>query len=542
MADVAGGEAEPVLFEGAHRLSESVLWRVHDAYFEESGVTAWASGDVPHAVTTGPVLARSYARLVEGLVDDCHAGRFGGSDPAAPIYVVELGAGSGRLGFQVLSALDAARLEPYRAVYVMTDRAKANVEFWLGNPRLEQFVAAGRLDFAQFDPTTDRTVHLERAGTELVSGGIANPMVVVTNYLFDVLPQDLFAVVDGELYEELVEVYLDDATVTERAADFFDHVRLAAHRQPITEGRYASHLGSLLEGAARRAGDGQRFLFPVGGLAALDNVLDLATGRVLWLIGERPPRRLQPVGVEAAPTFKPGPVIRMGIHGRSISLPVDLPVLAAAAGTRGAGAELLLPRDPPPAFLAAAIVAGDAGAASSSRAAYGLAIDDLAPELVAHVVKRALRDRGEGASLQDLVAILRTARYDPRTFERCLPGLTKHLPSGGAELVDEAVAVFRRILELDYPLVAATDLAGSIGALLATSGREPDAVWFFERSLPGNAPDAGKLVTMARCYARLGSLDRAAELAEQALALDATCAEAEAVLGELRGTAVTTGR
>ena len=111
MADGEGGDGELLLFEGAKRLSESALWRVHDAYFEESGVGAWASGDVPHAVTTGPVLARSYARLIEGLVEDCRAGHFGATDPASPLDVVELGAGSGRLGFQLLAvALDPARL------------------------------------------------------------------------------------------------------------------------------------------------------------------------------------------------------------------------------------------------------------------------------------------------------------------------------------------------------------------------------------------------------------------------------------------------
>ena len=117
---------------------------------------------------------------------------------------------------------------------MLTDRAEATFEFWQGNPRLAPFVAAGRLDFAHFDPTADRTVVLQRAGTELAPGEVANPMVVVTNYLFDAAGRIFFAVVDVELHEELVEVYLDDAAVTERVPDFFDHVRLALHRRPFS--------------------------------------------------------------------------------------------------------------------------------------------------------------------------------------------------------------------------------------------------------------------------------------------------------------------
>ena len=159
-----------MLLKDPDPLSESMLWRVHDAYFEQSGVEAWSWGNITYAVTTGPVLAFSYARLVQGFAADCVAGHLGPIDAGEPLYVVELGRGRGRLGFHLLSALaalDPRTVAPLRVVYVLTNQAGWNVQFWTQNKRLRQFADAGRLDFARFDPTTDTSLHLERSGVDL---------------------------------------------------------------------------------------------------------------------------------------------------------------------------------------------------------------------------------------------------------------------------------------------------------------------------------------------------------------------------------------
>src|SRR5579862_6012331 len=93
MVDEAGAGGKLTLVQEAGPLSESVIWRVQHDFYEESGVAAWGSGEVPFQVSTGPAIALSYVHMIEGLVEDCRAGRYGPVDASSPIYVLELGAG-----------------------------------------------------------------------------------------------------------------------------------------------------------------------------------------------------------------------------------------------------------------------------------------------------------------------------------------------------------------------------------------------------------------------------------------------------------------
>jgi len=101
-----GGMTEPSRFplELPCRLSRSVLWRLQRRFFERRGPAAWSEGVVPHHATTNPYLARAYSRIVLGFLRDWRAGL----DPSQPVYLVELGAGSGRLAFHFLRCCGAA--------------------------------------------------------------------------------------------------------------------------------------------------------------------------------------------------------------------------------------------------------------------------------------------------------------------------------------------------------------------------------------------------------------------------------------------------
>src|SRR6185369_11831847 len=82
--------------EENQRLSESLLWRLQRNYFERQGIEAWRSGAVPHHITSSPFIADAYAKVVMGFLRDWKL------DRRAPIYIVELGSGSGRFAYAFL--------------------------------------------------------------------------------------------------------------------------------------------------------------------------------------------------------------------------------------------------------------------------------------------------------------------------------------------------------------------------------------------------------------------------------------------------------
>jgi hypothetical protein len=490
----AGDKPAPrklVRLEDPVPLSESIIWRLHEEYFASAGIGAWATGAVPHVVTTGPILALSYARIVEGFVADCRDGCFGPVDPGQPLFVVELGAGSGRFGFQFLKALRPEAVEPFRVVYVLTDRVESNVRFWAENGKFDEFVAADRVDFARFSAGSDSSIHLERSGLDLDAGRIANPMVAIANYFFDVLPQDLFAVIGDELCEELVSAYGETGVKPEATRDYLRGVRIAMKRRPVGDHRYGNDRDRLLHESVSESGSapasagkgsGRRFLFPSGAIQAVRGLSELSSDRVLVIAGERLPRDPVPVGDERPNhLFNPASALSIGIHGGSISLPVDLGAVARAAGQKPAA--LLTPRYPPTSLLVSAILGGERGDARSTRAAFAAAVDDLLPGSMHQVLRCVLRRGGrEIATLRDLLAILRLARFDPRIFDKCRGRLETLLVDAPSSLVDDAIESLHAVFELDYPLTESTDLAADIANLLEKVGRLGEARWFMDRS------------------------------------------------------------
>src|SRR5512133_2789896 len=80
--------------ESGRPLAQSSLWRLQRRYFDEAGIAAWSAGDVPLYVTSNPFIARTYAQTVAAFVRDGMTAQT--IDPSQPLYVLELGAGSGR--------------------------------------------------------------------------------------------------------------------------------------------------------------------------------------------------------------------------------------------------------------------------------------------------------------------------------------------------------------------------------------------------------------------------------------------------------------
>ncbi len=598
------GEGE---LEAPRPLSQSMLWRLHDDYFARSGVRAFSSGEVPHLLTNSPMVARAYAEVIEGVLEDCAAGRFGPVDRDEPLYVVELGAGIGRLAHHILHVLDQAE-DMLRVVYVLTDAFESNLEFWRNHPRLAPLFDAGRLDLARYAVGSGEPIVLERSGRVLEPGALANPLVVVANYLLDVLRQDLYVIgpepddglagaggaagvagggggsgaaggsgmageggVAGELREELVGLATPDADVEIGSLEFFRRLVLTTARVPVPPDRYGdAELQSILEEvAAERAEDGpSRFLFPVEGLRGVRYLVELAGGRIVLLLGERPgepgqlgeevasvPKAYGGSGPRGAPAaaqgsetgrspgsggeepgetdlpeggraavaalgpgrFRPGHLLAMGVHGGSISLPVDLDILSRVVRRRGG--ELVLPDALPAGLLVAACIAGDGGGARATRRRYRLAVDEGGPEDL-FLSLRAMLDRGtDDLPLAMALALLRVGGYDTALFRQMHDRLAKVLPDADDAGKQEAARVLREVWQRFYPIDDRTDLAFGIAALLAPAGRIIDALEFLGYSHEHRPTALGSFNT-ALCHVLLGDEHAAWEALDEALALD----------------------
>ena len=112
------------------------------SYYDRKGISAWSSCVVPNFITCNSFLGKCYAKVLHGfLADAMKPDAVMPVDVNEPLYIVELGVGSGKFSYLMLQALEEMQQVcdfPLRKiVYVMTDFTEANFKFWIDHPNLK---------------------------------------------------------------------------------------------------------------------------------------------------------------------------------------------------------------------------------------------------------------------------------------------------------------------------------------------------------------------------------------------------------------------
>lgn len=514
--------------ERRQRLSESVLWTWMRDFYCREGALAWSEHGVPHHITSCPFTAGAYARTAFAYLRDCLAAGGGGGpalDPARPIHVVELGAGPGRFGYLFVRRLLELRREsgldlpPIR--HVLTDVSERNVEAWLTSPWLGPLFDEGVLDAARFDLQSDREIELRRSGERLAPGTLANPLIVIANYVFDSVPQDAFLVERGELHETLVTTTPDRGA---RDAGLLG-ARIDYHHQPARFPYYGEpHRDAILDLYRQRLPRAV-FGFPVAALACIDGLIGLSGGRALILSGDKGLSRDDAFLTETAP-------LGLVAHARGcFSMSVDYQILGEYCQRRGGIA--LHPSHPHQSLTISAFLFGSApGGFSNTRGTYAEAIDRFGPDGF-FAMAAGLSDHADGFSTEQILAMLRFGAWDHQLFLRFLPILKARVavtPPGERQRLREAVhAVWEGFL----PISAAEDLAFQFGTFLMELGFDRDAAMFLRCSAEHFGLEAGNAYNLALCLWRIGEAEEARDWVERAVELDPQLDEAKALRIEI---------
>jgi hypothetical protein len=496
------------------RLSRSILWRLQRRFYERHGMAAWGDGVLPHHASSNPYLARAYGRVVLGFLRDWHELL----DPSQPLYIVELGAGSGRLAFHFLRHFErliagsAFRSVAFR--YVMTDFAENNLAAWRAHPSLGPWIDAGRLDFARFDAERDEPIALERSGATLSPGAVRNPVVAIANYVFDSLPVDGFSLENGQLAEWVVRLCsprpdsdLDDPDLLARA-------KLTIERSALESAVYYGNAAfdQILEDYRSRLSD-TAFTFPTASLACLSRLSELADGRLLVLSTDKGDAREEALRGQVGPNLT--------LHGSCFSIAVNYDALARFVGH--AGGEALVSAERPHAVTSCAFLLGaPPGGYVETRQAHAEALDAQTPDDWCSLTQ-SMELAYETLSLDRWIAYLRFTEHDPKILADALPFLLPLV--GGASAAERAalVRVLVRTWDGYFHIGEAEDLGSALGTLASTMEAWPEAICFFEGSLRWYGRNPSTLVDLARCHHQLGQLAIARAFVDEAVAIDPAC-------------------
>jgi tetratricopeptide (TPR) repeat protein len=519
---------EPIPLEDPVPLSQSVLWTLQRRYFEQTGPAAWRKSEVPHYVTTNAYLARAYARVFAGYVEDALAagpeGAFGRIDRAHPVNIVELGAGSGRLGF--LLARELAELSRERDLprfrVIVTDFAEANVVGFAARPEFAELLALGQVDFAIFDADEPAPLTLRHSGEVLGAGSLANPLGVVANYVVDTLRQDAFAIRDGRLLEIVVQACLP---AEGRAADDSDaskDVTLLRKSRPATLPYYDDPvLDSLLE----RYRDGltdTEVVVPVGAIRALRFLLDLADDRVCLIAGDKGYRRLTDLDKR--------PIGDLVKHG-SFSMMANLDAVSHVFGARGGTTLHHSNRYTRFTISAFAATAREPADLRRFQAAYTHDIDGFGPAEY-HRLYKMLKEF-EAPRIALILLLLRLSAFDPTMFSR-YAGIILESVSDASRAIQQDVAVcIDQVVARSYPVSAKDDAVFLAGRVLYRCQRPAEAAALFERVVAEQPERHVAWYNLGLCMERQARPDEARRCYQAALSLAPDYERAQRALGRV---------
>jgi hypothetical protein len=506
---------EPVpmyVLELAMPLARSMVWQIQRTFYADQGIAAWSHSGVPQSITTSPIIARAYARIVLGFLRDLRSSL----DPVQPVYVVELGAGSGRFAFRFLKALTALLEETrgmhQRFVYVMTDASASVVEYWRDNPRLHPFVAAGVLDFAHFDLLEPAPLELLNTGVTLRVGAVANPVVVIANYIFDSIPQDAYSIKDGQLFANLVTVSASTPVLDLTASDAKVRIAVGFTQDPNptdVDAEIDPVLREILREYRARLDD-TTVLIPRAAMACVRFFKQIARDRLLCLISDFGHAREDELHGHGPPGFGVGGGIWLAVNFHALG--------EFARGLGGYGRHprnrhirlntsmLLFHPRPDVTFV-------------ETELAYADVIEQHGPDALS-LLTRAVGEHAVPLSFEGVLALLNTAGWDGDYVMRCVPALLDALPKAEERLRQEVLRGIQVAWELYYPIGESDDLAFALGALSFTLERYADALEFFEVSLRQFGDDPRTTLNLALCLYHLQRLPEALTWLDRTLELD----------------------
>ena len=484
---------ERCVLEDYTQCSKSHLWKLMMAFYDRKGVESWSQGIVPHFITCNTFIGQSYAKVLHGFLRDCQRpGAQMPVDPNEPLYIIELGTGSGKFSFFMLKALEEMQSVcdfPLRKiVYVMTDFTESNFSFWRDHPQLKKYFDNGQLDAAIFNAVTDSTITLWKSQVVLGPGSCKNPICVVANYLFDTLYHDIFQVDGGELKEGLISVGSRskeepdplEPEIINRFENLYMYKAISPDYYSDEDGDEA-HFRRVLKWYhdyfQARAG-GASILLPIGALRALRKLGRFSGDRALVLSGDKGNNNPEQFVGLADP--------HIAVHG-SFSLMVNYHAIGAWFTSKG-GFALHNPQEEASlkvsCFVLNAGMAEDDKSPASDAAWMGEAIaarDAQRSRLFPHlsrafvesvdqfgpndffVLQKSLKEDSPNVPLRAVVALLKLGDWDPDVFFKFRDVILNHAPSCGAKLRNDLARGIPRVWENYYMMDLEKDIAFEIG-------------------------------------------------------------------------------
>jgi len=477
---------ESVLF------SESKIWALNRDYYQTVGLDAWSKGSVPHHITSNSKVGKTYAEIIFGFLKDL---AFKGQTTEI-LYILELGAGHGRLAFHTLKHLDQLieqaqiKLPPF--CYVLSDIVESNLDFFLTHPQFKDYLDRGILDVCYFDGIQSEELQLRVSGKNLKRDDLKQPIMAIANYFFDSIPSDLFSIKDDEMKSCEVALTSYDNPDTTTSEALLKNLKLDFTTKEISGKFYNDTICNELLNSYKSLLKNAHLLFPATAIQCIENLKNLSSKGLIIISMDK--------GVHEIHDLENSKIPRMVTHG-SMSFSVNYHALGLHCN-KSNGTVMFPTYSTFHLEVACFMYLKESESYSETRLAYKRYVDDFGPDDLNSLKKLAYKHIPK-MNISELIGLSRWFSYDSTIFIHILPRL-KFLVSNVT--YNERTRVFQTLNEvwkMHFSINELHDIAFEIGGILYQLAYFDEAIEYFQHSEDkfGNSPDV--LYNKALCYYQL---------------------------------------
>lgn len=508
-----------------YRFSEAPIWEIQRSYYEQKGIRAWNNDQVPQYITSNPMIAAAYAEMIFGFLQDRAAKGY----RSEPVLIVELGAGAGRLAYHVLHEL--CQLRDYAGIslpsfrYIMTDLAMHNVMAWKEHPALQAFIAEGLLDFARFDAVHDTELNLVMSGTTVSEGDLQQPIVIVANYFFDSIPQELLYVGDGQIYEADVFVEYPEDRESLTPTQLLDQIELHYEHRRTPEYEAEDYPYRDVIRVYQEQLEDSHILFPEVGITCLERMNLLSREGFLLLTADK--------GDHLLDNWKFADPPELVVHG-SFSLTANYHAINHVFEQRGA--TVLFPSHHYKNINVGCLIHTDEPTEyGNTRLAYRRSIERFGPDEFFSLKEWVDLHLGS-MGFQQLLSFWRLGGYDAEFFIQSKKQLSRLLPDANDEEMQDIWRGIQLMWSSYYDIEHRNDLALNAGMVLFEMEMYEAAMFFLEVSV--HEDQAERISTLyyylAICCLELEMYEEASRYTRELLKLEPDHDEGLALLNRLK--------
>ncbi|MCD1258024.1 tetratricopeptide repeat protein [Paenibacillus athensensis] len=407
-------------------------------------------------------------------------------------------------------------------VYVLTDLPEANLRFWRDHPRLQPYIEQGCLDMACFDAEQDTELQLRLSGKVIRPGQLQQPLVLIANYFFDSIPQDLFRFYENKAFVYTVDLPAPVMNEPFDAAGWLKQAEMRGRYDEMPPKVYEEpEFNAILEQYRKRLSDTHVY-FPVVGLRCLERLRRLSTEGFVLLSADK--------GADAWGELEGNPLPGLVRHG-SVSLTVNYHAIKSYYEQQAAQAYFTEHHHQ---FIniACVVMLADGADYGEVKLAYERFVGQYGPDDF-FTLKKHFDAHLHEMELRHLLALMRFSGFDARLFKQAVPFFLNLVQEAGPRERMDLQRLMCQVWEGYYPIGEEQDLAFDLALLFYEMDEYEEALRFFQSSLDGYGPAGPTYYNMGVCSSGLGRLEEAQAWLLMCLEVDPGHQEAAAMLKEL---------